>query len=189
VHDLNGSIEWRLVGQLAAGSLPNTALALFALSRFGAHSGAVQLAVTSVLGGALAATAAVLVFRKRMLAFLGAVVGELEPWRTIVLTVLLGAVLHVLVSISSAGAGAFGVTASSCCIRGCRRRVSSAPTSRTPCRWRSSPASVTGRWVRSIDVYSAHCSLAHCPASFSAAICQCACRRRHCVLCSRRHCS
>ena len=46
-----------------------------------------------------------------MLAFMGAVVGELDPWRTTVLTVLLGAVLGILVSISSVGAGALGVTA------------------------------------------------------------------------------
>src|ERR1700745_3940112 len=39
VHGLNGSIDWRLVGRLAAGSLPTTTLALFALSRFGAHGG------------------------------------------------------------------------------------------------------------------------------------------------------
>jgi uncharacterized protein len=111
VHGLNRSIDWRLVGRLAAGSLPTTTLALFALSRFGAHSGAAQAVITGVLGAALAATALVLVFRKRMLAFLGAAVGELDPWRTTVLTVLLGAVLGILVSISSVGAGALGVTA------------------------------------------------------------------------------
>jgi uncharacterized protein len=111
VHGLNGSIDWRLVGRLAAGSLPTTTLALFALSRFGAHGGEAQAVITGVLASALAATAAVLVFRKRMLAFLGSVVGELDPWRTTVLTVLLGAVLGILVSISSVGAGALGVTA------------------------------------------------------------------------------
>ena len=77
MHGLNRNIDWPLVGRLAAGSLPTTTLALFALSPFGTHSGAAQ-AVTGVLGGALAATALVLVFRKRMLAFLGAVVGELD---------------------------------------------------------------------------------------------------------------
>jgi uncharacterized protein len=111
VHGLNRSVDWQLVGRLAAGSLPTTALALFALSRFGAYSGASQAVITGVLGSALAATAAVLVFRKRILAFLGAVVGELDPWRTTLLTVVLGAVLGILVSISSVGAGALGVTA------------------------------------------------------------------------------
>jgi len=46
-----------------------------------------------------------------VLAFLGAVLGELDQWRTTVLTVLLGAALGILVSISSVGAGALGVTA------------------------------------------------------------------------------
>jgi uncharacterized protein len=63
VHGLNRSIDWRLVGRLAAGSLPTTALALFALSRFGTHSGAAQAFITGVLAAALAATALVLVFR------------------------------------------------------------------------------------------------------------------------------
>jgi uncharacterized membrane protein YfcA len=111
VHGFNRSIEWRLVGRLAAGSLPTTILTLFVLSRFGAHSGAAQAIISGVLGTALAATAAVLVFRNRILAFLGSVVGELDPWRTAVLTLLLGAVLGILVSISSVGAGALGVTA------------------------------------------------------------------------------
>ena len=85
VHGFNRSIEWRLVGRLAAGSLPTTILTLFVLSRFGAHSGAAQAIITGVLGTALAATAAVLVFRNRILAFLGSVVGELDPWRATVL--------------------------------------------------------------------------------------------------------
>ena len=81
------------------------------MSRFAAHSGAAQAVITGVLGSALAATAVVLVFKKRILAFPGAVVGELDPWRRTVLTVVLGAVLGILVSISSVGARALGVTA------------------------------------------------------------------------------
>jgi uncharacterized membrane protein YfcA len=53
----------------------------------------------------------VLIFRKRILAFFAAHVGELSPRRTAALTMLLGAALGVLVSISSVGAGALGVTA------------------------------------------------------------------------------
>lgn len=64
--------------------------------------------ITAVLSGALAATAAALILRKGMLALLTARVGELSPRRTALLTVLLGA---ILVSISSVGAGALGVTA------------------------------------------------------------------------------
>jgi len=62
-------------------------------------------------GGDLAATAAVLIFRQRILALFAAHVGELSLRRTAGLTVLLGAALGLLVSISSVGAGALGVTA------------------------------------------------------------------------------
>ncbi len=111
VHGLNGTIDWRLVARLAAGSIPMTALTLVALSCFGIDSGAARGLITTVLGGALMATAAVLIFRKRLLALRTAYIGELDPRRAGALTVLLGAVLGVLVSISSVGAGALGVTA------------------------------------------------------------------------------
>jgi uncharacterized protein len=111
VHGLNRNIDWRIVGRLAGGSVPMTALTLLALSGFGIYSGAARGLMTAVLSGALAATAAVLIFRKRILAFFAAHVGELSPRRTAALTMLLGAALGVLVSISSVGAGALGVTA------------------------------------------------------------------------------
>jgi uncharacterized membrane protein YfcA len=111
VHGLNGTIDWRLVARLAVGSIPMTALTLVALSCFGIDSSAARGLITTVLGGALVATAAVLIFRKRILALRTAYIGELDPRRASALTVLLGAVLGVLVSISSVGAGALGVTA------------------------------------------------------------------------------
>jgi uncharacterized protein len=111
VHGLNCNIDWRLVGRLAAGSVPVTALTLLALSRFGIYSHAANGLITGVLGGALAATAAVLIFRKKILALYAVHVGELAPQRTAILTVLVGAVLGLMVSISSVGAGAIGVTA------------------------------------------------------------------------------
>src|SRR6201984_1323633 len=93
VHGLNRNIDWRIVGRLAAGSVPMTALTLLALSGFGIYSGAARGLITAVVSGALAATAAVLIFRKRILAFFAAHVGELSPRRTAALTVLLGAAL------------------------------------------------------------------------------------------------
>jgi len=111
VHGFNRSIDWRLVGRLAAGSIPATALTLLALSRSGIDSGMAQGLITAVLSGALAATAAVLMFRKRILALWAARVGALDRRRKAALTVLIGAALGVMVSVSSVGAGALGVTA------------------------------------------------------------------------------
>jgi uncharacterized membrane protein YfcA len=111
VHGLNRNIDWRIVGRLAAGSVPMTALTLLVLSRFGVHNDAVHGVITGVLSGALGATAAALIFRKEILAFYAVRVGELAPRRTALLTVSVGAVLGLFVSISSVGAGALGVTA------------------------------------------------------------------------------
>src|SRR5246500_4435530 len=111
VHGLNRNIDWRVVARLAAGSVPMTALILLALARFDIYSGAARGLITTVLSGALAATAAVLILRKTILAFFAVHVGDLSARRPALLTVLLGAVLGVLVSISSVGAGALGVTA------------------------------------------------------------------------------
>jgi uncharacterized protein len=110
VHGLHRTIDWRVVGRLATGSVPMTALTLLALSRFDIHGAAAQGLITEVLSGALAGTAVVLIFRRNILSFYVARVGELAPRRTAALTVLVGAVLGVLVSISSVGAGALGVT-------------------------------------------------------------------------------
>src|SRR5207302_5940563 len=57
VHGLNRNIDWRVVGRLAAGSVPMTALTLLTLSGFGLYSGAGRGLITAVLSGALAATA------------------------------------------------------------------------------------------------------------------------------------
>jgi uncharacterized protein len=111
VHGFNRTIDWRLVGRLAAGSIPATALTLLGLSRFGIDSGMAQGLITGMLSGALAATAAVLMFRKRILALWAARVGALDRRRKAALTILIGAALGTMVSVSSVGAGALGVTA------------------------------------------------------------------------------
>jgi hypothetical protein len=41
--------------------------------------------------------------------------------------------------------------------RCCRRHLSSAPTSPTPCRWPTAPGSITGRWARSTGTCLARC--------------------------------
>src|SRR5439155_893723 len=69
VHGLNRNVDWRIVGRLAIGSVPATALTMLALSVFGIYNGAARGLITAVLSGALAATAAVLIFRNRILTF------------------------------------------------------------------------------------------------------------------------
>jgi uncharacterized protein len=110
-HGLNDTIEWRIVGRLAAGSVPTTALTLFALSKLDLGGAAAAQLITGVLGAALFVTAGALIFRRQIVNAYGERLGRLDARRTRILTIATGAVLGVLVSISSVGAGAIGVSA------------------------------------------------------------------------------
>jgi uncharacterized protein len=111
MHGFGGTIEWRIVARLAAGSVPMTALTLFVMSRYDIEGGAGGGVVSLVLATALFATAATLIFRRRLVLLYVRYVGELDERRTRALTIAMGALLGPLVSISSVGAGAIGVTA------------------------------------------------------------------------------
>jgi uncharacterized membrane protein YfcA len=111
MHNLSHTIDWRVVRRLALGSVPMTAVTVLVLAHFDLQGPAVRSVITAVLSGALFLTAASLIFRRQILALYTARVGELGTRRTALYTVLMGAVLGVLVPISSVGAGAIGVTA------------------------------------------------------------------------------
>ncbi len=111
VHGYNRTVDWRVVGRLALGSVPATALTIAALYYLHIDSKAAQLVITRVLGFALLFTAISLVLRKPLMQWYGAHVPEMNPDLVRRLTILTGAVLGVLVSLSSVGAGAIGVTA------------------------------------------------------------------------------
>ena len=110
VHNFNGAVDWRITRRLASGSVPAAILTLLALSYFGRDSKSTSDVITTVLGFALLLTAVALIFRKWLLAKVAATVERFSERQIGVLTVVLGAVLGVLVSISSVGAGAIGVT-------------------------------------------------------------------------------
>src|SRR5437899_654130 len=110
VHGLARSIDWTVVRRLASGSVPSTVLTLLVLSRFDANGAALRDLITTVLSVALFVTAGLLIYRRKLLTFYAARAGELSARRTNRLTFLSVAVLGVLVSISSVGAGAIGVT-------------------------------------------------------------------------------
>lgn len=111
VHGFARSIDWRVVRRLASGSLPATVVTLAALSFLNLDGEAARSLITLVLSLALFLTAFVLVFGKSIAEAYRARVPEVETERTATSTVLVGALLGVLVSISSVGAGAIGVIA------------------------------------------------------------------------------
>jgi uncharacterized membrane protein YfcA len=111
VHGLNRTVRWRIVGLLAAGSVPATALTLLALSHFEQSGSMASRVMSHVLGLMLWLTSASLIFRRQFLAFAGTRLLAVERSQTTWLTVATGVALGVLVTISSVGAGALGVTA------------------------------------------------------------------------------
>ncbi|HMV54000.1 MAG TPA: sulfite exporter TauE/SafE family protein [Rhodocyclaceae bacterium] len=110
-HSLKGTVDWKVTGRLASGSIPAAATTLYLVSQFapggiGGASGTISFA----LGIALVLTALALIFRRNLQDFAQRH-ATLSERQTAVLTVITGAILGVLVSISSVGAGALGVTA------------------------------------------------------------------------------
>jgi uncharacterized membrane protein YfcA len=110
VHGWSGTVQWGIVGRLAAGSVPATLLTLWFLSRWGAHADSPHGFVTMVLGWTLLLTAIGILFRRTIVNYLVTGRKPLEARQTTAFTIALGVVLGVLVSLTSVGAGAIGMT-------------------------------------------------------------------------------
>jgi uncharacterized membrane protein YfcA len=111
VHGRNHTIEWRVVRRLAAGSIPTTVITIAALSAIDINGPLAHHLINAVLALALVVTAMTLVFRNRMVARYAPRLSSLADRQIATITVGVGAVIGMLVSISSVGAGAIGVTA------------------------------------------------------------------------------
>jgi uncharacterized membrane protein YfcA len=111
VHGLNRTIDWGIVGRLAIGSVPATVATLVAVSQFNIAGPTAARVISVVLGIMLLLTAISLVFRRRFLAIAGPALERVPPRIAARNTVITGVILGVLVTISSVGAGALGVTA------------------------------------------------------------------------------
>ncbi len=110
-HHAGRSIDWAVVGRLALGSIPATALSLAVIAHYGSTSALISGMMSLVLGIALLFSALTLLFRARLVRLAhsrrpassaGARGGQ---------TVLVGLALGLLVSLSSVGAGALGTVA------------------------------------------------------------------------------
>jgi uncharacterized membrane protein YfcA len=110
-HGLAKSIHWPAVIRLASGSIPASIVTLFVLWQLDLNGESSRSLVNLVLCFALLLTAASLVFRKAIMDRYRARMEQFTPATTARATVLVGAALGVLVTISSVGAGAVGVTA------------------------------------------------------------------------------
>ena len=111
-HGRKGHIDWAITGRLALGSIPAAAITILVLSQLPEGSNAIGKVVASGLGFALLLTAVAILFGRRLREY--AAKHDNSPLRQCCLgkiTVLVGAILGVLVTISSVGAGALGVAA------------------------------------------------------------------------------
>jgi uncharacterized protein len=111
VHGFNRTVDWRIVGRLASGSVPMTIITIACLSFFDIKGDGARHLIGGVLAFALLITALTLIFRNKIAAYYAPRVSALSPTRIRALTIFTGGVLGVLVSITSVGAGAIGVTA------------------------------------------------------------------------------
>ncbi len=111
VHGLRGTVDWRIVRRLATGSLPASVLTLVALSLAHRHAEDTDRWIIDVLGAALVLTGIATFFRERLVARLTLAFERVSEQRVPLLTVLLGVALGTLVTLTSVGAGALGMTA------------------------------------------------------------------------------
>ena len=109
VHGWRDTIDWKIMRRLAMGSIPAAVLTLIALNTFIHIGKSANAVILSVLGVLLLLTAVGILFQRKLLAY-GATHHPVDPGHALVPTVALGAALGVMVTISSVGAGAIGVT-------------------------------------------------------------------------------
>jgi uncharacterized membrane protein YfcA len=121
-HGKHESVEWHIVGWLALGSLPFATATLFVLRHLNSIGKETTGAITFTLGIALILTACALLIRSVLL-HNAEKFGQIDDEHSnsenagrfrhlqIPATVVLGAVLGVLVTLSSVGAGALGTVA------------------------------------------------------------------------------
>lgn len=111
VHGRHGTVDWRVVRLLGTGSVPAALATLGALSLIDRASDEASKLLSVILGGALLLTALSIFFRKAIVARLAPDFADAGTRRIGQWTIALGAVLGVLVTLTSVGAGALGMTA------------------------------------------------------------------------------
>ncbi len=109
VHAARGDVEWRVVGRLAAGSVPAALLTVWLVKHVLPRTPALEHAITATIGVMLLLSAASLLFNLAGGRFASKAAERLSASAGRALTVLLGFVLGALVSATSVGAGAVGI--------------------------------------------------------------------------------
>ena len=110
-HRLRGTVHWDIVGHLCLGALPAAVLASIALQHFGTLNKEIGQIIRYTIAGSVLLTVVALLFKRKMLAWINAhPERQLQGRALSIATIVSGAVLGTLVTISSIGAGAIGAT-------------------------------------------------------------------------------
>jgi uncharacterized membrane protein YfcA len=110
-HRLRGTVRWDVVRLLCVGALPAAVLATLGLKQFGALDKEIGQLIRYCIAGSVMLTVLAILFRGKMLNWMLAhPERQLQGRALAAATILAGAVLGTLVTISSIGAGAVGAT-------------------------------------------------------------------------------
>ncbi|HBI69277.1 MAG TPA: hypothetical protein DDZ22_09725 [Massilia sp.] len=110
-HRFNNTVDWTIVRRLCLGALPAALVSTLALRHFGALEAHIGQVIRYAIAGSVMLTVVALLLRRRMIAWMTAHPGRQLQGRSLtVATVVSGAILGVLVTVSSIGAGAIGAT-------------------------------------------------------------------------------
>jgi len=111
VHGTRKTVDWHIVAALATGSVPAAIATLFIMSRVGTLEEHATGLLDLLLGIVLVLTSISIFFRPLFLRWAGPRLDHTSARGISGWTVLLGAFLGILVSLTSVGAGALGTTA------------------------------------------------------------------------------
>ncbi|WP_034291856.1 sulfite exporter TauE/SafE family protein [Herbaspirillum sp. RV1423] len=110
-HRFKGTVRWDIVRRLSCGALPAAVVTTLLLKHFGAVSDGISLVIRYSIAVSVFLTVIALLFKSKLQIWLNAHPERHLQGRDLAgATVLAGAVLGMLVTISSIGAGAVGAT-------------------------------------------------------------------------------
>jgi uncharacterized membrane protein YfcA len=112
-HTRHRTVHWRIVGLLAAGSVPAAVVTVTVLQQFGGHTSALNNLLTTMLGLVLIITALGLILKGFIQRRLRRTAdgAEHSPSYSAPATIIIGAIIGVLVTLTSVGAGVLGTLA------------------------------------------------------------------------------
>ena len=110
-HKMRGTVNWHIVRMLCIGALPAALIATLCLKHFGALDKEIGQIIRYTIAGSVLLTVVALLFKNNMLAWLNRHPEKQLRGRALnIATIISGAILGALVTVSSIGAGAIGAT-------------------------------------------------------------------------------